>query len=178
MDIHSKYNKKVTVQEYGSKAPAISGVEFMKSPFHKDDGGNFTEIFRLTNGLVEELVDSFEVRQLSMSVVVPGTIKAYHLHYEQDDLWFVSPYDRLLVNLHDVRQDSPTFDTHMRLVLGAGSAVQVRIPKGVAHGVSNPYHRDMTLFYATSQQFNAKEPDEQRLPWDVFGADVWELTRG
>jgi dTDP-4-dehydrorhamnose 3,5-epimerase len=54
----------------------------------------------------------------------------------------------------------------------------VRIPNGVAHGVANIYQRSMTLFYATSSQFNSADPDEHRLPWDQFGSDIWELVKG
>jgi dTDP-4-dehydrorhamnose 3,5-epimerase len=90
----------------------------------------------------------------------------------------VPSYDRLLANFIDVREDSPTYKNHVRLVLGGGRSFVVRIPNGVAHGVANIYQRSMTLFYATSSQFNSADPDEHRLPWDQFGSDIWELVKG
>jgi len=177
MQIHQNYSSKITTQSY-SPASKIEGVTVTDCQFFNDDGGNFAELFRLSDGVVKDLEPQFVVKQASFSVMVPQTIKAYHVHYTQEDLWFCSPFDRLLVNLHDVRQDSPTFDTHMRLVLGAGKHRMLRIPSGVAHGVANIYQRPMTLMYATSEQFSTENPDEHRLPWDAFGTEVWELTRG
>ncbi len=177
MNIASQYASQMSVQEYGNR-PQIEGVEIIQLPFQSDDGGNFSELFRLENGKVEGLKQPFEAKQISMSVIVPKAIKAYHIHKKQEDVWYVAPYDRIIVNLHDLREDSPTFDHHMRLVLGAGKNLILRIPNGVAHGAANMYERNMVLFYATSEQFNVKDADEHRLPWDAFGADKWEITQG
>jgi dTDP-4-dehydrorhamnose 3,5-epimerase len=177
MSTHSKYVSQVTTQAYGQSSQ-IEGVQRLPLTLHADDGGNFMEIFRISNEQIEGLDQPFVVRQISLSVMMPGVVKAYHLHEKQDDLWFVPPGNRLLVNLHDVREDSPSFDVHMRLVLGGGQSSLLRVPAGVAHGVGNPYHKAMTLIYATNQQFNPNQPDEQRLPWDAFESDVWSFTKG
>jgi dTDP-4-dehydrorhamnose 3,5-epimerase len=177
MNLSAQYTNNLTTQSYDS-SPEIEGLELKKLTYHADDGGNFAEIFRLSNGQVENVSAPFEARQVSMSLLVPKTIKAYHVHKKQDDIWFVPPTNRLLVNLHDLREDSSTYNTHKRFVLGAGSASILRIPAGVAHGVANIYNQDMLLFYATSEQFSKENPDEHRLAWDSFGADVWELTKG
>lgn len=177
MNISANYQSSVSTQSYQEKSH-IEGVQLVPLKLHNDDGGNFLEIFRLSAGSVEGIEQPFEAKQISMSVMVPGVVKAYHLHKKQDDFWFVPPMNRLLVNMHDVREDSPTFDQHMRLVLGGGLAQSLRIPAGVAHGVKNCYGQDMYLFYATSEQFNSNEPDEFRLPWDVFGAEVWDIAKG
>lgn len=110
--------------------------------------------------------------------MVPNTIKAYHIHFNQDDAWFATPNNRILVNLHDIREGSPTFGVHMKLHLGGCKNQLLRIPHGVAHGAANPYTTDQVLFYATSEQFSPTNPDEHRLAWDSFGADVWEITKG
>lgn len=177
MNIASNYSEKVTTQSYVEK-PAIEGVELMPLKLHTDDGGNFLELFRLSEGSIEGLASSFKVQQISMSVMEPGVLKAYHLHQNQEDLWFVPHNHRLLANLHDVRENSSTFDSHVRLVLGGGTPQLLRIPAGVAHGVKNSYNSPMSLIYATSQQFNPSQPDELRLPWDLFGAEVWDLQKG
>lgn len=177
MQIDQKYIQQVSRQEYGTK-PSIEGVEIIPLAWQSDDGGNFTELARMNGGQVEGVKEVFEAQQVSMSVITPGSIKAFHLHFNQDDLWYTAPTERLIVNLHDVREGSPTFDAHVRLVMGAGKNFLLRIPKGVAHGVANMYDRNMTLFYFTSAKFNLSDPDEQRLPWDAFGKEVWELTKG
>lgn len=178
MNILAKYHNSLSVQDY-SKKPTIEGVELIESPLFRDDGGHFSEIVRLDeSGNIEGLSEDFKVRQLSTSLLSPGTIKAYHIHLLQDDVWFVPPSQKVLVNLHDVREDSATADVHMRFVLGDGKNQILRIPKGVAHGASNPYGTSMILVYATSTQFNDQDPDEHRLPWDEFGAEYWQVTRG
>lgn len=177
MQIASNFEAMLTSQDYGSKT-LISGVEKIPLKLNADDGGNFLEVFRLSAGEALGLKQPFAVKQVSFSVLLPSVIKAYHIHKKQEDLWFVPPMHRLLVNLHDLRQDSPTFDQHNRLVLGGETAQLLRIPNGVAHGATNCYNAPMYLFYATSEQFDITAPDELRLPWDQFGAEVWELQKG
>lgn len=177
MNIQKHYLDHVTTQQYG-KQSSIFGVERVALKLQTDDGGNFCEIARLEQGMQQGLAAPFEVKQISFSVLLPGVVKAFHLHYKQDDIWYVPFSHRLLVNLHDVREDSPTFDMHERLILGGGTNQLLRIPAGVAHGAKNAYSKPMFLFYGTSQQFSAEAPDEQRLPWDQFGADIWELAKG
>ena len=177
MQISSKFEPSITSQSYSDKS-IIAGVEKIPLKLNTDDGGNFSEIFRMQAGQVTGLETPFSVAQVSFSLMMPGVIKAFHIHKKQEDLWFVPPTHRLLVNLHDLREDSPTFDMHNRLVLGGGSSQILRIPNGVAHGARNCYEEPMFLFYATTEQFNAEMPDEFRLPWDHFGADIWDLQKG
>lgn len=177
MNISARYIDHVTTQQYGKQA-GIVGVERIPLKLMTDDGGNFTEISRLDQGLIQGLAEPFQVKQISFSMIMPGAVKAFHLHYKQDDVWFVPFTHRLLVNLHDLREDSPTFDSHERLVLGGGTHQLLRIPAGVAHGAKNAYAEPMFLFYGTSEQFSLENPDEQRLPWDQFGTEIWELTKG
>jgi dTDP-4-dehydrorhamnose 3,5-epimerase len=175
--IAQKFKEKTGLQDYGSKK-IIDGVELVESRLFSDDGGNFAEILRYDEGKVKNFKEEFLIKQMSWSYVLPKAVKAYHYHLEQEDLWFVPPFDRLVVNLHDLRKDSPTFDQHMKLTLGAGKNLLLRIPIGVAHGCSNPYNRPMTLIYATSAQFDPKNPDEHRIEWNSFGSEIWEIDKG
>jgi dTDP-4-dehydrorhamnose 3,5-epimerase len=34
------------------------------------------------------------------------------------------------------------------------------------------------MLYATTEQFDPQHPDENRLPWDYFGKELWEMTKG
>ena len=78
-----------------------------------------------------------QVRQVNFSHVMPGAIKAFHLHFNQEDVWFVPATDRLLIGLVDVRAASPTYQQRMRFALGGGQNRMVYIPRGVAHGAVN-----------------------------------------
>ena len=177
MHITTKYQQHQTKQDYGSRT-TIAGVELINSNWFSAPDGNFAEICRYDDGHVKGVEQDFVIRQLNWSYVLCGAVKAYHYHTKQKDLWFCSPYDRLLVNLHDLREDSETFDQHQTLVLGAGKNLALVIPEGVLHGCANPYERPMTLFYAVTQEFDPAQPDEYRLPWDLFGAQVWEIEQG
>src|SRR5258708_1564397 len=106
MKIHSNYAPHVSIQSYEAK-PTIEGVEIIPLPFQSDDGGNFSEIVRLNSGMVSHTKNPFEAKQVSFSLLTPGAIKAYHCHHHQDDLWYTLPTQRLIVNLHDVREESP-----------------------------------------------------------------------
>jgi len=118
------------------------------------------------------------VSQVNYSRVLPGAVKAFHLHFNQEDVWFVPPTDRLLVGLLDVRQDSPTYEQRMRLVLGGGQTRMLYIPRGVAHGVANLWQQPAVLMYFVNQQFSLDEPDERRLPSDLCGPDFWSIHPG
>ena len=61
-----------------------------------------------------------------------------------------------------------------------GNSFLIRIPPGVAHGAKNLRPAaPSTIVYFVDVQFSTDEAcDEGRLPWDHFGADVWEVERG
>lgn len=175
MQIAPEFLQAVSTQGYQPKTQ-IEGVELLNPTFHRDDSGNFTELARLDGGQYQGLTN-FEAKQVNLSVMMPGVIKAFHFHHNQEDLWYVSPYDRLLVNLIDAREESATKGAHMRLILGGGANTLLRIPAGVVHGGANLWTNPVNLIYFVTNQFNAEKPDEQRMPWDHFGKEMWELSR-
>jgi dTDP-4-dehydrorhamnose 3,5-epimerase len=178
MDFSGDAKRAFHVQTYGP-GPVIEGVTLTPLARHADDGGNLTELVRLSDGRAAGL-DGFIVRQINYSELGPGVIKAFHLHVRQTDVWYVPPGDRLLIVLLDVRQGSPTEGVRMRLVLGDGTSRLLRIPPGVAHGARNLGAGPGRVIYFTDLHFSAEPSscDEGRLPWDFAGADVWEVTRG
>jgi dTDP-4-dehydrorhamnose 3,5-epimerase len=178
MEISGDAKRAFQLQAYGP-APTIEGVALVALARHADDGGSMTELARLTDGRAEALA-GFTVRQVNYGEVAPGSIKAFHLHTRQTDVWYVPPSDRMLVVLLDVRRGSRTEGTRMRLVLGDGASRLLRIPPGVAHGVRNMAATAGRLIYFTDLHFSAEPAscDEGRLPWDFAGADVWAVARG
>ena len=168
---------KVFAQDYTPKMK-IDGVRVLDLRLMVDDGGTFAELVRLDEEGNLELIPEFKVRQASYSEVLPGAIKAFHLHYNQEDVWFVPPTDRLLIGLVDARKDSPTYQVSQRFVMGAGRAQLLYIPRGVGHGGANIGNKSSTIFYFVNQKFNVDKADEQRLPWDVLGKEFWDMTMG
>jgi dTDP-4-dehydrorhamnose 3,5-epimerase len=175
--IGQEYEKELSVQDYSKKA-VIEGVQLINLNMFTDDGGSLAEIVRLDDNGCLQILPEFKVRQVTFSQMLPGTIKAFHLHYNQEDVWFIMPYDRLLIGLFDCRKDSPTYNQQMRFVLGAGKATALYIPRGVAHGLANLWSNTANMIYLVNQCFNASEPDERRLPWDILGEDFWTVRKG
>jgi len=164
------------LQEYGARA-RIEGVDLVKLERFNDDGGSLIELLRLEHGRANGLA-GFEPAQVTYSVVQPGVVKAFHVHREQSDLWFVRPEDRVLLVLVDVRAGSATENERVRMLLGDGRPMLVRIPPGVAHGCRNLGLQPASIVYFTDRQFSAdpERSDEGRLPWDFAGKDVWEVA--
>ncbi|GAB4459333.1 MAG: dTDP-4-dehydrorhamnose 3,5-epimerase family protein [Armatimonadaceae bacterium] len=175
--IGADFRDQVTTQEYPRRTP-IEGVQILDLRLMQDDDGSFAELIRLDeNGRLLQIPE-FQVRQSSYSLVLPGAVKAFHLHYNQEDVWFVPPTDRLLLGLLDVREDSPTYRQTMRFVMGGGKAQLLYIPRGVAHGCGNLGQTPVTIVYFVNQHFNLDDPDERRLPWDILGESFWQITQG
>jgi len=175
-DLLPNYSQILTTQKYGNNPP-VTGVKFLPIVYHRDDTGEFTELGRFADGIPAQLPD-FHLAQISTSLLLPGAVKAFHLHFDQTDIWFVSPHQRLLVGLLDTRKSSPTANATMRFILGAGVAQLLVIPPGVAHGTANPWAEPTSMTYFTDRQFDPGHPDEHRLPFNLFGQEFWQLKNG
>ena len=178
MDFTPDAKRAFHLQSY-APAVTIEGVRLVELKRHADDGGSMTELARLVDGHPEMLAD-FTVRQVNYSEMAPGALKAFHLHQRQTDVWYVPPSDRLLIVLLDVRKQSRTEGTRMRVMLGNGSSRLLVIPPGVAHGARTLGAETGRLIYLTDVHFSAEPSacDEGRLPWDFAGADIWDMTKG
>lgn len=137
----------------------INGVIVKRLTKHCDDRGFFTELVRDDERLLERF------GQASLSMSYPGVIKAFHYHKEQDDLWFF-PVGNAQVVLHDLRENSNTYQQTDVYYMGEENAIMLLIPKGVAHGYRVLGERAATIIYFTTKSYDAKNPDEYRLSWD------------
>jgi dTDP-4-dehydrorhamnose 3,5-epimerase len=174
-DVAPEYAKQLWAQSYGGKE-RIEGVQLVELKRLLDDGGEFQELARLGPAGELQGLQGFVVKQVNYSVLQPGTVKAWHLHQRQEDVWFVPPHARLLVGLLDARQGKG--GASMRFVLGDGRSQLLLIPRGVAHGVANTTPQPQPMLYFVNQPFDAQRPDEHRLPWDLLGKDFWQAQPG
>jgi len=176
VNLGSRAKSVYRLQEYGGR-PSIDGVEIVKLRRFNDDGGSMVELLRLTGGAAAGF-DGLELKQVNYSCLQPGVVKAFHVHLEQTDVWFVPPGDRVLLVLADVREGSPTENRQLRTMLGDGQALLVRIPNGVAHGCRNLGSDPASIIYFTDRHFaaDADECDEGRMPWDFLGKEVWDVS--
>jgi dTDP-4-dehydrorhamnose 3,5-epimerase-like enzyme len=166
-------------QSYAPR-PRIAGVRLVEAAVFRSPDGLFAELARLDGDREVEGFPGLRPVQWNWSLLEPGAVKAWHLHFDQDDLWIVPPDARVLVGLADLRRGSPTASALERFVLGAGRCDRLLIPRGVAHGVANLGARPQALLYAVTRHFtpDPARTDEWRLPWDRFGAAFWTMDRG
>lgn len=176
-DVIQEYHSVIGVQDY-SKKKKIEGVEIYELKNFVSEDGFLCEIVKLNNSGYLEAINDFKVLQINYSEVLPGTIKAWHLHFSQEDLWYISPGQTVLVGLYDLRKNSPTQKISMRFTLGGGKSQLLYIPRGVAHGYANLTKQSISIVYFVNQKFDLNSPDEYRLPWDILGEDFWKMARG
>ena len=136
----------------------IEGVVLKKLETHFDERGFFREILRVTDECFQE-----GFGQLSHSYMNPGVIKAWHVHSQQTDWWYVSN-GVLRVVLYDTRRSSSPHKKRVDILMGDEQDAQVlKIPPGVAHGCKC-INGQANLFYVTSHTYNPE--DEGRIPHD------------
>ncbi|GGL89971.1 LPS biosynthesis protein [Deinococcus aerolatus] len=158
--------------------PQIGGVWIHALQKNRSENGAFMEYLRLDGSGVQNLPGTLTPRQISVSWAAAGRINAFHIHVkqEQNELWCVLT-GQLLVWLVDCRADSPTQRVQRKLVLSGEQPMLVHIPSGVAHGYqAGP--EGATLLYSMDAQFDLADPNEGRLPWNHFGAELWAENRG
>jgi dTDP-4-dehydrorhamnose 3,5-epimerase len=149
----------------------IDGVMARAYDLWPDDRGYFLEVTRMGQGLAGHF--PAESTQVSCAFSYPGTIKAFHFHRHQTDLW-VPVVGMLQVALVDLRPESPTFGRKNTMYMGSLKPWQLLIPPGVGHGYKVIGERAAMLAYVTDRFYNPK--DEGRIPYnDPSIAYDWEL---
>lgn len=172
--IRENIAEKLTTQQYGRGA-RIPDVDVYQLDKHEDKtgAGSFIEIFG-DQFFCATTYRPNVIKQVNYSTMAPGAIKGFHLHFLQTDYWFVPPGNKMYTILHDCREGyEPITETFL---LGTESVI-LAIPPGVAHGVKNVGTSESTIIYGVTQEFNFEDPDEHRLPWDMLGKDIWDMTR-
>jgi dTDP-4-dehydrorhamnose 3,5-epimerase len=139
----------------------IEGVRLRAYDVWPDDRGYFLEVIRMSQGLAAAFPP--ETTQVSAALSYPGTIKAFHFHQHQTDLW-VPTQGMFQVALVDLRPDSPTFGVKNTLYAGSLRPWQILIPPGVGHGYKVIGESAAMLVYVTNRLYNPQ--DEGRIPYN------------
>ncbi len=175
-DLLDLYKEKIYTQKYREEEH-IDGVMIVDLHLHVGEDGSFSEIARLSDKGELLSIPGFHIKQINRSNLDPQCVKAWHLHYKQDEVWYINPESKLLVGLLDVRKNSKSPGHVQRLTLGGGKTQLLFIPRGVAHGSRNLLNTEAMMWYLVNEYFDKSQPDEQRLPWDLLGADYWESQK-
>ena len=151
----------------------IEGVDVIKLTTHVDDRGYLIEIARAAEDAAPHGVIHKFGQVYLVGDPVRGTIRAYHKHEELWDWFFISHGSAKFV-LKDDREDSPTNEEMMTVVISAQAPRLLVVPPGVYHGWIS-LEDDTQMVSTASHTYNQENPDETRIPPDSFG-DVWEVT--
>ncbi len=133
--------------------------------------GIFIEVLRDDDKLLKKFGQS------NFTIATQGTIKAFHSHKYQDDLWFLAT-GRAAIVLYDGRKNSPTFGDTQVIYGGVDDYKLVFIPVGVVHGYKVLSKEPVLLFYHVTHAYNRTKPDELRFdPYDkTINFDWKKLT--
>lgn len=149
----------------------IEGVIIKKLTVHPDvpdveesnvKPGFLMEVVRDDDGLLERFGQS------TFTLAHQGTIKGFHWHKRQDDLWFVAT-GKAVVVLHDLREESRTHGLTQTITAGEDDYKVILIPSGVAHGYKVLSTQPVILFYHTTRSYDGENPDEERIPYNDSG---------
>ena len=139
----------------------IAGVAVEPFPLWPDDRGYFFEMARFGQGQMAGF--PAPTTQISATLSYPGTIKAFHYHQHQTDLW-VPVTGMLQVALVDLRRDSKTFGAKNTFYIGNLRPWRILIPPGVGHGYKALGTDPIVLLYAVDRFYNPA--DEGRIPYN------------
>jgi dTDP-4-dehydrorhamnose 3,5-epimerase len=146
----------------------IEGVKIKNLKVFKDnpdlkqdvEPGIFIEVLRESDDLLKHFSQS------NFALDQQGSIKAFHYHKYQDDLWFFAT-GKVVIVLYDQRKDSPSFGATEAITAGKDDYKLVLIPIGVAHGYKVISKEPSMLFYHVTNEYNRETPDEERIdPYD------------
>ncbi|MEO0067853.1 MAG: dTDP-4-dehydrorhamnose 3,5-epimerase family protein [candidate division WOR-3 bacterium] len=114
----------------------IKGVFLARAEIHSDTRGWLCETFR-ADWLAGLGLERLQPAMGYVSLTNPGVARGPHDHRFQTDCFaFIGPSD-FKIYLWDNRPDSPSFHTHLQLVLGASAPGLLIVPPGVVHGYKN-----------------------------------------
>ncbi len=140
----------------------IPGVSVQPYRSFPDDRGYFLEVARLGS----------ELAQVSAALSYPGTIKAFHFHKHQTDLW-VPVQGMFQVALVDLREGSTTLGLRNTMYVGALRTWRITIPPGVGHGYKVIGVNAAMLVYVTNRYYDPS--DEGRIAWNDPGINYdWD----
>jgi len=147
----------------------IDGVTIKQLTVHPDIPDTPDELAGARGVLMEVVRDDDDLMkkfgQTTFTITHKGTIKGFHWHKKQDDVWFVAT-GRAKVVLHDLREGSSTKGETQVLYAGTDDYKVILIPVGVAHGYKVVSVEPVLMFYHTTMSYNPQDPDEQRIAYN------------
>jgi len=146
----------------------IDGVKKIPLKRHVDDRGYVTEILRSDDPHFEKF------GQIYITTCRKNVIKAWHRHLLQAD-HFYAVAGTVKIGLYDDREDSPTHDRYMQVILGEqGENILLVIPKLVWHG-QMALSEFSYMVNIPTMRYNRENPDEERRGIHEL-EDIWTIV--
>ncbi len=116
-------------------------------------------------------------KQVTISTIFPGAIKAFHKHSIQTDWVACVSGNVKLITFENRDQSIPsskeTISQLTTTCFGEKKPLLVRIAPETYHGYTTIGNEPATIIYITDHVYNPQ--DEFRLPWDFAGAEIWGI---
>jgi dTDP-4-dehydrorhamnose 3,5-epimerase len=104
----------------------INGVSLLPTTCHADPRGCLTELYRA------DQPGSIPVVQWNVCRSRAGVVRGVHVHVDYDEVYTIA-LGHVVLALHDIRPESPTFGRSLQIDWRPEDDVAVVIPRGVAH---------------------------------------------
>jgi len=147
------------------KKTKIDGLEIIPLGVYFDD-----------RGYLFEIIHDYDMPKFGQVYIVGDpirqTIRAFHKH---ELLWdyFCIVKGSAKFGFIDDRKESKTYQQQVTIILSEKTPKVIIIPPGIYHGWMSL--EDDTIMVSTgSEVYNAKNPDEKRVPYDSFGYE-WKI---
>ena len=122
--------------------------------------GYLTEVYRS-----DWKLETLGIEQIFQSVLLPGTLSAWHAHEFTTDRIFCA-FGFLKLVLYDAREGSPTHGMTNVFGIGTPRPALVVIPPKVWHGVQNNGDQPAAILNAVDRAYQYESPDHWRVDPD------------
>jgi len=109
--------------------------------------------------------------QVNYGYTYEGIVRAFHKHEHQSDNWVCVKGVLRAVTVHELPNGEKEIKT---TYLREGDGQTLVIPPKVWHGYQ-PIGGDAALVYYVTNTYDPANPDEERIAWDAFGKELWEV---
>lgn len=133
---------------------------FVPAPIFADDRG--WSIMNQLQGVMDAQ------GQINYSVTYPGIVKAWHRHQKQTDFW-ICTMGNLKVGIHG--DDGRTW----KAIIGEKRPGVLVIPPPLWHGCCTIGPASAGLLYYVTRAYDARNPDEDRRPYDSVPEFSWTV---
>jgi len=140
---------------------SVEGIKFISLKKVANERGHLLEVQRKDDPFYPGFGQAY------VTCTLPGVIKAWYRHKKQFDQVALIKGELILV-CYDSRNDSPTYQNVLEIVISDRAPVLVQIPPGIWHGFKALGSEPTYLLHLNTAAFDFEHTDEDRLPASTF----------